>query len=222
MSRLDLPIRTARLTLRDFEFSDFDGVHPYASDPEVTRFMFYGPRTEAETRAYLDHMLRTQRETPWTTWELAAVLTADGRLVGACDLTLTLEHPHEADLGFIFARDAWGRGYATEAARALVRAGFEELGATRIFATCDIANRASAHVLEKAGLRREATLDRHKHAKDRWWTSYLYPFGAPNGSMRSSDPPSFLRAAARQAGDQRPTADGCRPADCRLILPTAD
>ena len=172
MMRLELPIRTPRLTLRDFVASDFDAVHAYASDPQVTRYMFYGPRTEAETRAYLDRMLRTQRETPRTTWELAAVRTSDARLVGACDLTL--EQPFEADLGFIFARDAWGLGYATEGACALVRAGFDELGVARIFATCDVANRASARVLEKAGLRREATLDRHKHANDRWWTSFLY------------------------------------------------
>jgi len=48
-----------------------------------------------------------------------------------------------------------GLGYATEAARGLVRAGFEQLGVARIFATCDVANRASARVLEKAGLRRD-------------------------------------------------------------------
>ena len=78
-------------------------------------------------------------------------------------------HGHNAVLG-----DAWGLGYATEGACALVRAGFDQLGVARIFATCDVANRASARVLEKAGLRREATLNRHKHAKDRWWTSFLY------------------------------------------------
>lgn len=49
MSRLQLPIRTTRLTLRDFLPSDFAAVHAYASDPVVTRYMFFGPRTEAET-----------------------------------------------------------------------------------------------------------------------------------------------------------------------------
>ena len=172
MSRLQLPIRTARLTLRDFVPSDFAAVHAYASDPAVTRYMFFGPRTEAETGEYLDRMLRAQHETPRMIWELAAVRSEDGRLVGGCDLTL--EQPHEADLGFIFAREAWGAGYATEAARALVGAGFEQLGVARIVATCDVDNHASARVLEHAGLRREATLERHKEAKGRWWTSFLY------------------------------------------------
>jgi RimJ/RimL family protein N-acetyltransferase len=167
-----LPIRTARLRLRDFVVSDVDAVHAYASDADVTRFMFYGPRTEDETRHYLDRVIAAQTVTPRTLWELAIVRESDDRLIGACDLTFARRG--EADLGFILARDAWGHGYATEAARALVVAAFEGLGASRVFATCDVANHASAHVLEKAGLRREATLERHMFAKGRWWTSFLY------------------------------------------------
>jgi RimJ/RimL family protein N-acetyltransferase len=136
--------------------------------------MFYDPRTAAETRAYLDRMLASQRETPRSIWELAVVLTAEDRVIGACDLTLENGRTTEGDLGFVFSRDAWALGYATEAARALVHAGFEQLGLTRIFATCDVANHASARVLEKAGLQREATLEQHKYARGKWWTSFLY------------------------------------------------
>jgi RimJ/RimL family protein N-acetyltransferase len=167
-----LPIRTARLRLRDFVQGDFDAVHAYASDADVTRFMFYGPRSEVETRAYLDRVIAAQTTKPRMLWELAIVREADDRLIGACDLTF--DHPGEADLGFILGRDAWGFGYATEAARTLVRTAFDQLGASRVFATCDVANHASAHVLEKAGLRREATLEHHTFAKGLWWTSYLY------------------------------------------------
>ena len=171
---LSLPLRTPRLTLRDFVPDDFNAIHAYASDLEVTRFMFHGVRTVADTHAYLARMLTSQREEPRLIWELAVVVTADDRLVGACDLTLTLENAREADLGFIFSKDVWGMGYATEAAHTLVRAGFEQLGLNRIFSTCDVANAASAHVLEKAGLHREAMLEQHKYARDQWWTSFLY------------------------------------------------
>jgi len=167
-----LPIRTARLRLRDFVISDLDAVHAYASDADVTRFMFYGPRSESETRAYLERVIAAQTTTPRTVWELAIVREAGDQLIGGCDLTF--DRPREADLGFILAREAWGRGYATEAARALVHTAFEELGASRVFATCDVANHASAHVLEKAGLRREAMLEHHLFAKGMWWTSFLY------------------------------------------------
>jgi RimJ/RimL family protein N-acetyltransferase len=55
-----------------------------------------------------------------------------------------------------------------------VRAGFEQLHLTRIVSTGDVANAASARVLEKSGMQRVATLDRHKYAFGRWWTSFLY------------------------------------------------
>jgi ribosomal-protein-alanine N-acetyltransferase len=169
---LDLPLRTERLVLRDFQAEDVDAIHAYASDPDVTRYMFYEPRTIAETRDYLARMLDSQRRKPRRIWEVGVTLAEDGRLVGACDLTL--DGPHQGDLGFILARAVWGLGYATEAAQTLVRAGFEHLGLTRIFATCDVANGASARVLEKAGLVRETILDQHKFARGQWWTSFLY------------------------------------------------
>jgi [ribosomal protein S5]-alanine N-acetyltransferase len=167
-----LPLRTGRLTLRDFLPGDFDAIHAYASDPDVTRFMFHGVRTPEHTRDYLNRMLASQREVPRLTWELAAVETSSRRLVGACDLTC--DNAREGDLGFIFSKAVWGMGYATEAAQAMVRAGFEQLGLTRIVATCNIANAASARVLEKAGLSRVATLERHKFVLDKWWTSHRY------------------------------------------------
>jgi RimJ/RimL family protein N-acetyltransferase len=126
-------------------------------------------------------------------WELGVVLTAENRLVGACDLTL--EDAHAADLGFVFSREAWGVGYATEAARMLVRVGFEQLGLRRIVATCDVANRASGRVLEKAGLRREGTLERHKHARGQWWSSFLYAVQREDWSAARLREMSVLRAA---------------------------
>lgn len=134
--------------------------------------MFHGVRTAADTKDYLQRMIDSQRQQPRLIWELAVVETASGRLIGACDLTC--DDPRQGDLGFIFSKGAWGRGYATEAARAMVRAGFDELGLTRIYATCDVANAASARVLENARLRRVAMLERHRQVGATWWTSFLY------------------------------------------------
>jgi RimJ/RimL family protein N-acetyltransferase len=158
--------------LRDFVEGDFDAIHFYASDPDVTRFMFHGPRTPDDTRDYLNRIIASQRDDPRLIWELGVVVTAANRLVGACDLTC--DGRGEGDLGFIFSKDVWGMGYATEAARAMVCVGFEQLGLSRIVATCDVANAASGRVLEKAGLARIATHDRHKYALGTWWTSHLY------------------------------------------------
>jgi [ribosomal protein S5]-alanine N-acetyltransferase len=181
---LSLPIHTPRLTLRDFCASDFDAVFAYASDPEVTRFMFYGPRDQEDTHDYLQRMLQSQTKTPRLTWELAVVRIGDGRLIGACDLTM--EHALEADLVYILARDAWGYGYATEIAVTLLCVGFEQLGLQRIFALCEINHLASTRVLEKAGLRRETTLYGYKEAKGRSWDMYRYAITC-NEWMRSRE-----------------------------------
>ena len=167
---LRLPLRTERLVLRDFRADDLDAVLAYSGDPEVVRFMFYGPRDAAGARAYLDAMLASQAERPRRVFELA--VEQDGAVVGACDLTL--EGEREADLGYILGRSAWGRGLATEITRALVRAGFEQLGLERIFAVCAVGHAASARVLVKAGLRHEATLRRFKRARGRDWDVERY------------------------------------------------
>jgi ribosomal-protein-alanine N-acetyltransferase len=169
---LDLPLYTPRLRLRDFLPTDLQAIRAYASDPEVTRFMFYGPRDDADTMAYLQRMLQSQVEHPRRTWELAVIRRIDDRLIGACDVTL--DNAHAGDLGYIFAREAWGQGYGSEAARAMVKAGFAQLQLERIFATCAVAHGASARVLEKAGLRRRTVLHRYKEAKGRWWDIWLY------------------------------------------------
>src|SRR5262249_58245032 len=94
-------------------------------------------------------MIDAQRRRPRMIWELAVVLAGDQRLIGACDLTLG--QPHEADLGFIVARDVWGRGYASEIARELVGAAFDQLGVDRVFATCDVESDASARCASAPG-----------------------------------------------------------------------
>jgi RimJ/RimL family protein N-acetyltransferase len=180
---LALPLRTERLVLRDFRADDLAAVLAYSSDPEVTRFMFYEPRDEAAARAYHQRMLASQRETPRRVFELAVERAADGRVIGNCDLTL--EGPREADLGYLLARDAWGAGLATELARALVHAGFAQLGLDRIFAVCAVGHTASARVLEKAGLRHEATLHAFTESRGRHWDVDRYALLRTDWSARA-------------------------------------
>lgn len=67
---------------------------------------------------------------------------------------------HRAEIGYVLARSYWGRGYMTEAARAVVYWALSQTGVFRVWAVCDVENVASARVLEKLGMRREGTLSR--------------------------------------------------------------
>ncbi|GAC1670485.1 MAG: GNAT family protein [Steroidobacteraceae bacterium] len=172
MFALTLPIRTARLTLRDFVQSDFGAVHAYSSDPRVTRYLFFGPRDEENTADYLECLLASQHERPRTRFELAVEELESGRVIGACDLSF-IEH-NVVDLGYMLGPDVWGKGFATEIALALIDAAFVDLRAERVISTVDVNNRSSIRVLEKIGMRWEAVFRKHRRAKNRWWDCHLF------------------------------------------------
>ena len=172
MRTLILPVRTARLNLREFVQSDFRAVYAYSSDARVTRYLFFGPRDEDSTAEYLEGLLASQRERPRTRFKLAVEETASTRVIGACDLSFI--ERNVVDLGYMLAIEQWGKGFATEIATALIEAAFHDLRAERVISTVDINNGASIRVLEKIGMRWEAVYRRHRRAKNRWWDCHLF------------------------------------------------
>ena len=171
---LHLLLQTERLTLRDFEAADWQAVHCYASDPEVVRFMAWGPNTEEDTREFIQRKIAEQQHEPRTSFDMAVVLRAEGVLIGSCGLVVSRPEQHEAWIGYCFKRNYWGEGYATAAAQAIISFGFEQLHLHRISATCDPHNVASRRVLEKLGMRREGHLLEDSWQKEEWRDSYLY------------------------------------------------
>jgi [ribosomal protein S5]-alanine N-acetyltransferase len=170
--KLSVPVRTARLNLREFVASDLEAVYAYSSDPRVTRYLFFGPRDQDSTAEYLEELLASQREQPRTRFELAVENIASGRLIGACDLSLI--ESNVVDLGYMLETQEWGKGFATEIALALVDAAFSDLRAERVISTVDVNNGASIRVLEKIGMRWEAVYRKHRRAKNRWWDCHLF------------------------------------------------
>jgi len=170
--RLTLPVRTARLNLREFVKTDFDAIYAYSSDPRVTKFLFFGPRDAENTAEYLEGLLASQEEAPRSRFELAVEENASGRVIGACDLSLI--ERNVVDLGYMLGLADWGKGYATEIALALIDAAFFDLRADRVISTVDVNNRASIRVLEKIGMRWEAVFRKHRRAKNRWWDCHLF------------------------------------------------
>ena len=131
-------------------------VHETGSWPVVTRFV------------------AQQGHQPRTTFQLAIVRRSDGRVIGHCGIGKHTASMCEAEIGYELAPHAWGQGYATEAARALVGFGFAELDIHRIAARCVADNVASARVLEKLGMRREGRVRGHEWFQGRWWDTLIY------------------------------------------------
>ncbi len=185
-----LALRTRRLLLRDFKEDDWEAVHVYASDPEVVKFMPWGPNTEDQTKEFIKKAIKFQEERPRQHFELAAVLKDDGALVGGCGLNVLSATDRTGYIGYCYNRLYWSAGLATEAAEALVLHGFEQLGLHRIWATCDPQNLASARVLEKVGMTREAQLRENVWVRGKWRDSLVYAILDREWSERRTKEPA--------------------------------
>jgi ribosomal-protein-alanine N-acetyltransferase len=190
---MGVPMRvtTERLVLREFEESDWPAVLAYQSDPRYLRFYPPSDRSPADVRAFVSQQLVRRDERPRMAFQLVIVHQADDRLIGNCGLRRQAGKTGQADLGYEVDPRFWGRGYATEAARALLAFGFDRLGLHRVWSRCIAENVASARVLEKLGMRLEGRLRDDEWFKDRWWDTLIYgilehewrrpPTGVPGG-----------------------------------------
>jgi RimJ/RimL family protein N-acetyltransferase len=147
-------LETPRLTLRQFTEDDADNLFDLNSDPEVMRYLTGGrptPREEIRDQIIPFHLAVYERLDRLGTW--AAESTATGDFLGwfhfrpGQDADIT-----NIDLGYRLRGAAWGKGYATEGSRALIRMGFTDLGVERVFAHTMTVNAASRRVMEKCGL----------------------------------------------------------------------
>ena len=132
-------IATERLSIRPLAPNERDELLALWSDAGNERVE--EDATPEQIRAWAEGV-------PWGVWE-----SESGELVGDCSLFFADEHG-DWELAYGLRRERWGRGYATEAARACVRYGFDQLGLEKIVADVDSANRASVRVLEKCGFER--------------------------------------------------------------------
>ena len=148
-------------------------MHAYASDPEVVKYMDWGPNKESDTRAFVKRAVSYRSSRPRLHYELAITIRGTGGLVGGCGIE---KRPARKDgvIGYCLNRDYWGRGYATEATQALIEFGFTKLALHRIFALCDPLNIASNRVLQKAGMTLEGHLREDFPAKGKWRDTMIY------------------------------------------------
>lgn len=155
-------LETDRLSLRHLVSDDIDALAAIQGDPEVMRYFPSGPRTVEETRRDLDRCIALQVEHGFSLW--AAVDKADGRLIGRCGLLpQSLQGREEVEIAYLIARSHWGRGLATEAARAIRDHGFDRLGRGRLVSIIHRDNLGSRRVAEKAGLRPERLIQFMDH-----------------------------------------------------------
>jgi len=167
-------VTTPRLVLREFVEDDWPAVLAYQSDARYLQYYAWTARSEADVRDFVAQFIDNQRASPRLRFQLAVTLATGGRLVGNCGLRLDEAGSRKGEIGYEIDPAYWGQGYATEAAGAMVRFGFEEVGLHRIGAWTVADNAASRRVLEKLGMRLEGRLRENRWYKGRWWDTVLY------------------------------------------------
>jgi RimJ/RimL family protein N-acetyltransferase len=173
MLRPDLPIATSRLLLRPFGRDDLDDLHAIQSREDVTRYLYWGARSRQETAdALAKRAAMTTLAKEGDVLVLAVVL--GGVVIGDVNLSWRSVEHRQGEFGFVFHPDQHGHGYAGEAAVEMLRLGFEELGLHRIIGRADGRNKASARLMEKLGLRREAYFVQNEIVKGEWTDEVVY------------------------------------------------
>ncbi|MFG2227371.1 GNAT family N-acetyltransferase [Streptomyces sp. NPDC048644] len=169
------PLRTERLDLRPVTLDDTTAIHAYRSLPEVCRYLYSNPIDETTAHeAVTAQAARTTLRTSGDVLQLAVAVRETGHLIGDVTFVLTSTTHRQGGIGYVFHPAHSGHGYATEAARALLKIGFEDLRLHRIQAELDGRNTASARPLERLGMRREGHLRENEFLDGEWTDEVIY------------------------------------------------
>ncbi len=146
-------IDTGRIVLRELDSSDLDRLAEIYADIDVMRYIAKGiVLTYEQTRKSIENWKAYYEKHGFGNW--AAIEKGTGRFIGLCGLSW-LEDKSDVEVSYLFAKEAWGRGYATETAGAIIDYGFNVAGLKRIVALVYPQNTPSIHVIEKLGMRYE-------------------------------------------------------------------
>ena len=155
---------TTRLILREMTDADYDALRAIMQDPQVM-YAYEGPFTDEEVRAWLNRQLERYARFGFGLW--AVVLKETGRVIGQCGLTMQpWKEESVLEIGYLLRRDAWHRGYATEAARACREYAFSVLGTREVCSIIRDTNLASQNVARRNGMTPRDTWVKHFRGVD--------------------------------------------------------
>jgi ribosomal-protein-alanine N-acetyltransferase len=170
--RKDMYINTERLLIRDFQLEDWKPVLDYTSDSNVMRYIPEGVFSEQDVKDFVSNNIGENAE------KFPVLLKEENVLIGHMAFHKWFgEGTYE--IGWVFNPKYHNNGFASEAARAILKYGFEKMNIHRIIATCQPQNIPSYRIMEKIGMRREAHFKKcmpayFKKGNGEWWDEYFY------------------------------------------------
>jgi RimJ/RimL family protein N-acetyltransferase len=171
----EYPVHTERLSLRPLRATDTDDLLAYRSLPEVCRYVPFEPMDESViTKRLASDWARTTIDGDGQALTLGIELPGESRLVGDVMLRVDSAIQRSGEIGWVINPEFWGNGYATEAAREILRLGFEDLGLHRVIARVHADNGPSMRVATRLRMRQEAHLINNELFKGGWGSEVDY------------------------------------------------
>ncbi|PZF74364.1 GNAT family N-acetyltransferase [Taibaiella soli] len=170
-----MQLTTDRLIIKLVTADDLEDIHALHSIPEVDQYNTAGiPESIAVTKAWIGEWLVEHQKEKVEKYFLAVFLKNHQTFIGMMGLKLSAAKYNSGEIWYKFLPAHWGSGYATEAAKKLIRFGFEDLKLHRIEAGCAVENIGSVRVLEKAGMTLEGRKRQTLPLKTGWADNFEY------------------------------------------------
>jgi len=170
----DLPvIETNRLLLRKLTLSDVDDMYEYASNEDVSKYVVWPThQSKEDSAAFIQYVLSLYDEGKLSPW--AIEYKATQKMIGTIDFVMWNVNHKTAEIGYCISKEYWGQGITTEAAKELIKFGFNNMGLVRIQARCHVDNIGSSRVMEKIGMSFEGILRKELFIKGKHWDVKMY------------------------------------------------
>lgn len=171
-----LILATRRLNVTRFSHGDLDDRLAYQSREDVARYLYREPLSREACAASIERAIATTSLIAEGDALLLAIrVHTERRVIGEIVLTLSDRRAAQVEIGWVFNPEDAGRGYATEAARAVAELAFSEYGAHRLFARLDAENERSVLLCRRLGFRQEAHLvENDRRVSGAWGSEFIY------------------------------------------------
>ncbi len=168
-------METERLSIAEITIDDLDNLHRLNSIPEVDEFNTLGiPQSIKDTEQLIESYIEAKQMNPKTSYTWKIILKATNEFIGVAGFTLSNDKFKLGEIYYKLHPDHWGKGYATELAKRLVIAGFDDFNLHKVEAGVDTENIRSIRVLEKIGMTREGLRRKILPIRGEWKDNYHY------------------------------------------------
>ncbi|NKE04082.1 GNAT family N-acetyltransferase [Bacillus selenatarsenatis] len=167
-------VETKRLILRELDEDDFEDIHEFKSDPQVVKYLTWGPNSREQTLQSLRKQIAFQNEENRKLHVLAVEIKGTKKVIGNALFMVRDQDFKTVEIGYFINSNYWKQGYGIEIVKGLLDFGFNTMDVHRIYAVCDAENTGSIKLLSKIGFRQEGHFIKNLKIKGQWRDHYLF------------------------------------------------